>query len=109
MDRLRQRADFLAVASGARINRAAFLLQSRRRDDDGPIRVGFTVTKKNGTATERNRIRRRLRAVVSELAGELRPGAYLVSVNPEAPGLSYEELKTKVARAMASASRQSDR
>ncbi|MGA2288336.1 ribonuclease P protein component [Bradyrhizobium sp.] len=67
MDRLRQRADFLAVASGARINRAAFLLQSRRRDDDGPIRVGFTVTKKNGTATERNRIRRRLRELVKRL------------------------------------------
>jgi ribonuclease P protein component len=64
MDRLRQRADFLAVANGARVNRPAFVLQSRCRDDDGPIRVGFTVTKKNGTATERNRIRRRLRELV---------------------------------------------
>jgi ribonuclease P protein component len=64
MDRLRQRADFLAVANGARVNAAAFALQGRRRDDLGPIRIGFTVTKKNGTATERNRIRRRLREVV---------------------------------------------
>ncbi|WP_050406082.1 ribonuclease P protein component [Bradyrhizobium embrapense] len=64
MDRLRQRADFLAVANGARANTAAFLLQGRRRDDHGPIRVGYTVTKKNGTATERNRIRRRLREVI---------------------------------------------
>ena len=64
MDRLRQRADFLAVANGARANSAAFVLQGRRRDDDGPIRIGFTVTKKNGTATERNRIRRRLRELV---------------------------------------------
>jgi ribonuclease P protein component len=30
----------------------------------GPARVGFTVTRKNGTATERNRIRRRLRELV---------------------------------------------
>jgi ribonuclease P protein component len=67
MDRLRQRADFLAVANGARANSAAFVVQSRRRDDDGPIRVGFTVTKKNGTATERNRIRRRLRELVNRL------------------------------------------
>ena len=67
MDRLRQRADFLAVANGARANTAAFVVQSRRRDDDGPIRVGFTVTKKNGTATERNRIRRRLRELVKRL------------------------------------------
>ena len=66
MDRLRQRADFLAVANGARANSGAFTVQSRRRDDHGPIRVGFTVTKKNGTATERNRIRRRLREVVEQ-------------------------------------------
>lgn len=64
MERLRQRADFLAVANGARANTGAFTLQSRRRDDSGPARVGFTVTKKNGTAPQRNRIRRRLRALV---------------------------------------------
>src|SRR5258706_7111092 len=67
MDRLRQRADFVAVANGARVNSAAFVVQSRRRDDDGPIRVGFTVTRKNGTATERNRIRRRLRELVKRV------------------------------------------
>jgi ribonuclease P protein component len=67
MDRLRQRADFLAVANGARISAAAFVVQSRRRDDDGPVRVGFTVTKKHGTATERNRIRRRLRELVKRV------------------------------------------
>src|SRR5215218_560813 len=67
MDRLRQRADFLAVANGARASSTAFVVQGRRRDDDGPIRIGFTVTKKNGTATERNRIRRRLRELVKRL------------------------------------------
>jgi ribonuclease P protein component len=67
MDRLRQRADFLAVANGARVSSAAFALQSCARSDQGPIRVGFTVTKKNGTATERTRIRRRLRELVKRL------------------------------------------
>jgi ribonuclease P protein component len=67
MDRLRQRADFLAVADGARVNSAAFVVQSRHRGGDGPVRVGFTVTKKHGTATERNRIRRRLRELVKRL------------------------------------------
>ena len=67
MERLRQRADFLAVANGARVQAPAFTLQGRRRDDLGPVRIGFTVTKKNGTATERNRIRRRLREVVKRL------------------------------------------
>jgi ribonuclease P protein component len=71
MERLRQRADFLAVADGTRAGSAAFILQSRRRDDLGPIRFGFTVTKKNGTATERNRIRRRLRELVKRLDNDL--------------------------------------
>jgi ribonuclease P protein component len=43
------------------------VLQSRLRDDDGPIRIGFTVTKKNGNSPERNRIRRRLRELVKRL------------------------------------------
>jgi ribonuclease P protein component len=67
MDRLRQRADFVAVANGTRATSPAFVLQGRLREDSGPIRVGFTVTKKNGTATERNRIRRRLRELVKRL------------------------------------------
>jgi ribonuclease P protein component len=72
MDRLRQRADFLAVANGARANSSAFALQSLDRqsldsDDSGPIRIGFTVTKKNGNAPQRNRIRRRLRELVKRL------------------------------------------
>jgi len=77
MDRLRQRADFLAVANGARVNSPAFVLQSLDRksldrqnpgrDDSGPIRIGFTVTKKNGNAPQRNRIRRRLRELVKRV------------------------------------------
>ena len=85
MDRLRQRADFLAVADGARVNSAAFVVQSRLRDDDGPVRVGFTVTKKNGTATERNRIRRRLRELVKRLdAVSMRPHSDYVLVGRRA-------------------------
>lgn len=74
MERLRQRADFLAAANGPRMNAPAFVVQSRQRHDDGPVRVGFTVTKKNGTATERNRIRRRLRELVKRVdAQSMRP------------------------------------
>ncbi len=68
MERLRQRADFLAAASGVKISAAAFVLQARKRTDDGPARFGFTVSKKVGNAVERNRVRRRLRDVVRHLA-----------------------------------------
>ena len=64
MERLRQRADFLAAASGNKIAAAAFVLQARKRADSGPVRVGFTVSKKVGNAVERNRVRRRLREIV---------------------------------------------
>ena len=64
MERLRQRADFLAAASGIKTTAAAFVLQARKRSDDGPARLGFTVSKKVGNAVERNRVRRRLREIV---------------------------------------------
>jgi len=64
MERLRQRADFLAAASGQKAPTAGFVLQLRKRLDTGVCRVGFTVSKKVGNAVERNRVRRRLREVV---------------------------------------------
>jgi ribonuclease P protein component len=44
MERLRQRADFLAAAQGAKVTTAGFVLQAREREEPGPIRVGFSVS-----------------------------------------------------------------
>src|SRR3982074_667853 len=75
MERLRQRADFLAAATGIKVPAAAFVLQARKRADEGPVRIGFTVSKKVGNAVERNRVRRRLRDIVRSLPAEsLHPG-----------------------------------
>jgi ribonuclease P protein component len=68
MERLKQRADFLAAATGRKASAGPFVVQSRSRDQDGAVRVGFTVSKRVGNAVERNRIRRRLRELV-RLAG----------------------------------------
>jgi ribonuclease P protein component len=75
MERMRHRADFLAAAAGAKAAGATFTLQARRREDEDPPRVGFTVSKKVGNAVERNRVRRRLREMI-RLApvGSLRAG-----------------------------------
>jgi ribonuclease P protein component len=81
MEKLRRRRDFLAAAAGAKAPMAGFVLQERRRDDEGPARVGFTVSKKVGGAVERNRVRRRLREVVRlSAARNLRSGSDYVLV-----------------------------
>jgi ribonuclease P protein component len=74
MQRLRRRADFLKAATGAKAPAGPFVLQAVQRGDDGAQRVGFTVSRKVGTAVERNRVRRRLRAIVKRSAAGLRPG-----------------------------------
>jgi ribonuclease P protein component len=71
MHRLKQRADFLAAATGSKVATSAFVLQARERGDDAPFRVGFTVSRKVGTAVERNRVRRRLRDIVRRSTADL--------------------------------------
>jgi ribonuclease P protein component len=67
--RLTKRADFVAAASGRRFHTERMTVQGRlRADDDRGLRYGLTVTRKIGHATERNRIKRRLRAAVQAAA-----------------------------------------
>jgi len=64
MERLTRRADFRAAAAGLRASVGLFVVQARRRAEDGPARIGFTVSRQVGNAVERNRVRRRLREIV---------------------------------------------
>jgi ribonuclease P protein component len=84
MERLRQRADFLAAATGIKAPAAGFVLQARERADNEPARLGFTVSKKVGNAVERNRVRRRLREVVRLSPLPLRQGHDYVLVGRRA-------------------------
>jgi ribonuclease P protein component len=102
MERLRQRADFLAAAAGSRVPVSGFVLQALDRRKDGPVRVGFTVSKKVGNAAERNRVRRRLREVV-RLAqpSSMRPGHDYVLIGRRAAlDLTFEALIEDFARAL---------
>jgi len=75
MQRLLRRRDFLAVASGQSRAAPGAVVQSLKRSDEGPPRIGFTVTRKLGGAVQRNRIRRRLKeAVRLAAAAHLRSG-----------------------------------
>jgi ribonuclease P protein component len=75
MERLTRRKDFLAAAKGLRASGGAFVVQARRRAEngggaeEGPARIGFTVSRQVGNAVERNRVRRRLREIVRQAGG----------------------------------------
>jgi len=103
MDRLKRRADFLAAATGARAQTSPFLVQARDRSDRGKPRVGFTITKRTGSAVERNRIRRRLRAAADTIlprAGRAGFDYVLVARRP-ALTVSFDALRRDLERALA--------
>lgn len=88
------------------------LRRSRQRVRRGPItvtfasvptsrpQVAYAIGRKAGGAVVRNRLRRRLRAIVAELGPTLPVGAYLLSGTAEATNLSFDELRTVVGQAM---------
>jgi ribonuclease P protein component len=94
VERLRRRPDFLAAATGTRARSETFTLQVRQRDDEGPARVGFTVSRKVGNAVERNRARRRLREIVRLSASEaVAPGNdYVVVARRSALTVRFDQL-----------------
>jgi ribonuclease P protein component len=101
LQRLRQRADFLAAATGGRAPVSGFVLQALDRREDGPVRVGFTVSKKVGNAPERNRVRRRLREMVRLSPAEMRQGYDYVLIGRRAAlGLPFERLVEDFMRAL---------
>jgi ribonuclease P protein component len=102
LQRLRQRSDFLAAATGGRAPVSGFVLQALNRREDGPVRVGFTVSKKVGNSPERNRVRRRLREMVrlSPSAGMRQGYDYVLIGRRAALDLPFERLVEDFTRAL---------
>lgn len=111
LGRLKKHADFQRAARGRRVRLATFTLQSNRREGaagEPPVaRVGFTVTKKVGTAVERNRIRRRLKEAIRAAAGlEAREDRdYVLMARREALGTEFAALVDDVRKAFAAVGR----
>ena len=68
---IKKRRDFLAAARARKAPERAFVLQARDRREtpEGDARIGFTASKKVGSAVTRNRAKRRLRALARETLG----------------------------------------
>jgi ribonuclease P protein component len=98
--RLRNRAEFLAVRRGEKRRGRLFLLEALDRGDAGAPRVGFTVTKKSGNAVQRNRIRRRLKeAVRTHAAGDMTAGSdYVIVGRDEILTARFETIKSELSR-----------
>ena len=65
-----------------------------------PPRVAFAVGRGAGGAVVRNRVRRRLRALIHEMKSRLQPGAYLIGAAPEAAAMSFGELRASLCEAL---------
>jgi len=68
---LKSSGDFQRVSKlGRRLSFPTFILQALKTDSAGPLRVGYTASRKVGNAVIRNRAKRRLREVVRLLSKE---------------------------------------
>jgi ribonuclease P protein component len=115
LGRLRKRSEFLAVAAtNRRWTSPGLVLQARRHSSsDGPssepalrpepaLRIGFTATKKIGSAVVRNRAKRRLRAVAREVLGavEARPADLVLVARQGTVSRPYADLTSDLRTAL---------
>ena len=106
--RLKKRSEFLEAAKGVRAHKPSLSLQRRdRRDGDAAVGIGFTVTKKEGNAVARNRIRRRFRAAAAAVLPEAgAEGADYVIIGREAAlAAPFPSLLADLKEALAEAGR----
>ncbi|MHB9131822.1 MAG: ribonuclease P protein component [Armatimonadota bacterium] len=95
---LRRQADFSRVhARGQRKGNALIQVRVLRRPANvivtASIRLGIVVSKKFGSAVERNRFKRVVRAAIQALGAELTPGWDIIVLPREAHGVTMNEME----------------
>jgi ribonuclease P protein component len=101
--RIRDRATFAALRDGRRGHAGPVRLTwVPEAGSTTPPRVAFAIGRRVGSAVERNRLRRQLRAVVADLAPDLEPGAYLIAYRGRA-GTPSADLARQIAAAATTA------
>ena len=93
--RIRDAATFQALRRrGRRVRRDGLTVTWLPGPHDGtPPRVAYAVGRKVGNAVVRNRLRRRLQALVVELAPELPPGTYLIGTDASVAAFDHGDLR----------------
>ena len=67
IETLKSSKDFKRLKNGRFFRRHSFLLQGMETNSPGFIRIGYTVTKQNGNAVIRNKIKRRLKSITKDI------------------------------------------
>ena len=99
--RIRERSAFTRLANDGRRTRAGVLWCTYIPDPAAtPPRVAYALGRAIGPAVVRNRLRRRLRAMLSTI--ELPPGVYLIGAKPIAAQRSRSELEFDLLQIVAS-------
>jgi ribonuclease P protein component len=97
VNRLKDRSDFRQILAEGQYLRGNLLAIKfiRLPEDDRLLKVGFVVSKKfSKRATDRNLMKRRLRAIVREFLGHLVGGCkLLVVVSRPQTDVSYSDLR----------------
>lgn len=90
---LRRRADFEAVVRSGNVSATRLLVLRARRTDGPTTRIGLATPASLGGAVERNRVRRRMRALVRARHEEMGAGwDLLVIMKPDARNATFDEL-----------------
>ena len=92
---IRTSADFSTLAAAPGVNSSLLGIRFIVRDNSLPaLRIGIAASKKVGGAVVRNRVRRRLKAIVRDIAPQVTPGAdVLIGVRPQAGAASSAQLR----------------
>ena len=90
---LRRRADFEALGRHGTARSTPLLVLRWMRTDQAETRIGLSTPRTLGGAVQRNRVRRRLRALMGERIERIGPGWDLLLIaRPAAGDASYAEL-----------------
>jgi ribonuclease P protein component len=99
IDRIRERDTFIRLRrEGTRVRINPLWCSSVPDPNVSPPRVAFAIGRAVGSAVTRNRLRRRLRALLEDF--DVPPGIYLFGASPHACELTFEELRQRLTRLM---------
>ena len=105
LERLQRRRQFLAIArAGRKAVTQGIILQARPLEagQETEIRIGYTASRKVGGSVQRNRARRRLRAVVHDVMNAMAmPGhEFVLIARANTLTRSYDGLLADIRRAL---------